>query len=143
MPRSERNSRAGSCREAVSPSALALLLRTDARQVRPALAQISLQRPNRGAPQRNNAFLVALAAHVHAAGIQRQIARRERRHLGNAQAAGIEQFQNGAVAQCGGLACGCEAAMPARSSISATSGSASDLGSTFHALGDSILTVGS
>ena len=33
--------------------------------------------------------------------------------------------------------------MPARSSISATSGSARDLGSTFQALGDSIFTVGS
>jgi hypothetical protein len=41
------------------------------------------------------------------------------------------------------LACGCEARIAARPSISLTSDSASDLGSTFQDFGDSMLTVGS
>ena len=73
--------------------------RADARQVRTAFAQISLQRLHRGSTQRHNAFLVALAAHLHAARIQSEIARGERRHLGDTQSARVEQFQNRAVAE--------------------------------------------
>ena len=56
----------------------------------------------RGASQRHNPLLVALAAHLHAAQVERQVAGRERRDLGDAQAARVEQFQNRPVAQHGG-----------------------------------------
>ena len=77
---------------------------TDARQVRAALAQIGFKRPQRSAPQRNNPLLVAFAAHMHPSGIQRQVAGRERGYFRYAQAPGIKQLQNRAVAQRGSLA---------------------------------------
>ncbi len=67
--------------------------------MRPALAQILFQSRERGAAQRHDALLVALAAHLHAAQIESQIAGGEIRHLGDAQPARIEQLENRAVAQ--------------------------------------------
>ena len=108
-----------------------------------ALAEVVFKSFDRGAAQRHDAFLVAFAANMDAAGIESQVAGGERRDLRDAQAAGIEEFENGAIAQGGGARLGVRGPMAARSSISATSGSARDLGSTFQALGDSMLTVGS
>ena len=76
--------------------------RTDAGQVGPSLAQINLQCLDGGAAERDDALLVALATHLHAAQVERQIAGGEGRDLGDAQSARIEQLQNRPVAQIGG-----------------------------------------
>ena len=67
--------------------------------MRPSLPQINLQSLQCGPPQRHNAFLVALAAHLHAAQIQRQVACGKRGDLGDAQTARIEQLEDRPVAQ--------------------------------------------
>ena len=68
----------------------------------PSLAQINLQRLDGGAAERDDALLVALAAHLHTAQVERQVAGGERCDLGDAQAARVEQLQNRPVAQiCG------------------------------------------
>jgi hypothetical protein len=117
--------------------------RADAVEVRATLAQVLLECLDGGAPEGHNALFVTFAANLHAAGIEREVADGERSDFRDAQAAGIEKLEDGAVAQAVALACGCEAARAARSSISVTSGSASDFGRTFQALGDSMLMVGS
>ena len=76
---------------------------TDAREMRPSFAQILLQSLKRGAAQRDNALLVALAAHLHAAQHRAQDRWWRATDFGDAQPAGIQQLQNGAVAQRGGL----------------------------------------
>ena len=96
----------------------------DSSQVRTPLREIDFQRLDCGAAQRNNALFIALAAHLHAAHVEREIAGVQRSDLGNPQAAGVKQFQNGSIAQRRGLRLRMIAAMAARSSISATSGSA-------------------
>ena len=76
--------------------------RADSFQVWAALAQILFECLNCRAAQRHDAFLVAFAANLHAAGIEAEIADAERRDLGDAQAARIEKLENGVVAQrCG------------------------------------------
>ena len=59
--------------------------------------------PGRRAAEGHNPLLVAFAADLHAPGIEREIADGKRSDFRDAQAAGIEQLQNGAVAQRRGL----------------------------------------
>ena len=67
--------------------------------MRPSLAQINLHSLQSGAPQRHNPLLVALAAHLYAAQVQRQVASGQIRDLRDAQPARVEQLQNRPVAQ--------------------------------------------
>ena len=57
----------------------------------------------RGAAKGHDALLVALAANLHASGIEAEIADGKRGDFRDAQPAGIEQLENGAVAQGGGF----------------------------------------
>ena len=73
--------------------------------MRAAFGKIGFQRFDGRAAQRNDALLVAFAAHLHPAQVERQVAGVQRGDLGDAQAAGIQKLQNGVIAQrgCPGL----------------------------------------
>ena len=73
--------------------------------MRAAFGDVRFKRFDGGPPQRNDALLVALAAHLHAAQVERQVAGVERGDLGDAQSAAVQQLENGAIAQrrCAGL----------------------------------------
>ena len=66
---------------AINACGVSLACRTDSRQVRPAFIQIRFQSFQCGAAQRHNAFLVAFAAHLHPARVERQVAGGERGNL--------------------------------------------------------------
>ena len=76
---------------------------SDALQMRPAFAQILFHGVKGGAAERDDAFLVAFAAHLHASGVEHEIAGRKRGDFRNAQAAGVQKLQNGAIAESCGL----------------------------------------
>ena len=80
--------------------------RADALEVRAAFAKILLQGLDGGAAEGDDAFLVALAANLRASGVEAEIADGEPGDLRDAEAAGIEELENGAVAQRGGLGLG-------------------------------------
>ncbi len=101
MPRRERNRRAASWD--AGRLLRAVLMR--ARCGRPS-RRYSSMRLKGGAAERNDALLVALAADLHASGIEREVAGGEAGELGDAEAAGIEQFKDGAIAQRGGTGLG-------------------------------------
>jgi hypothetical protein len=116
--------------------------------VRAAFLEIDAQGFEGGVAEGDDAFFVSFAADEDAAEVEREVAGRESGDFGDAQAAGVEQFQDGAVAQGGGA--GLRAAggwlrrtLRRLSSMVLTSDSARDLGRTFQALGESMLTVGS
>jgi hypothetical protein len=72
----------------------------------PALAQILFQSQKRGAPEGDDALLVALAADVDTAEVEGKIAGGEGGDLGDAESAGIEELEDGAVAEVGGAGLG-------------------------------------
>jgi len=78
----------------------------DALKVRAAFAEVLLECPDRGAAEGDDALLIAFAAHLRAAGIEREVANGKTSDLGDAEAAGVEKLKDGAVAQSGGLGLG-------------------------------------
>ena len=74
----------------------------NAGQMRSAVLQIRLNGVERRAAKRHNSFLVAFAAHQHAARVHGQIASAETNNFRYAQATRIKQLENGAIAKgCG------------------------------------------
>ena len=76
---------------------LAFARRADTGEVGAPFGQIGFERFERGSPQGHDALLVALAAHLHTACIESQVAGVERGEFGNPQSSGVKQFQNGPV----------------------------------------------
>jgi len=77
--------------------------RADALEMRAAFAEVLFESLDRGAPERDDALFIALAANLHAPGVEAEIADGKPSDLRNAEAAGIEKLENGAVAQRGGF----------------------------------------
>src|ERR1700733_4370689 len=101
-------------------------------QLRPTHRQISLQRLNRRAPQRNNPLLIALPSHLRPPLVKMQILNPQRTNLPHPQSPPPYSTSKIACSRSPSpSASAARAATPVRSSISATSPSASDFGSTF------------